>query len=54
MTPEPDEDYGPAECQHCGGAGFLLTCCDDICHGQGYCMHGDGEEVCPACDGEGE
>ena len=40
-------------CHHCGGEGFILTCIDDLCHGQGYCMHGDGEEICPHCNGEG-
>lgn len=39
-------------CWRCGGDGFILTCCDDLCHGAGYCMHGDGEEVCPECGGE--
>lgn len=41
-------------CSECGGAGFIVTCCDDICNGLGYCIHGDGEMTCPACHGEGE
>ena len=36
-------------CDNCGGDGWILTCCDDICHGLGYCMHGDGMEMC-ACN----
>lgn len=41
-------------CQTCMGEGIIITCCDDICVGGGYCIHGDGEEICPDCDGEGE
>ncbi len=52
------DDYGgdfeePIECWNCGGEGFVLTCWDDMCHGQGYCMHGDGETMCHVCKGEG-
>ena len=39
-------------CWNCHGEGFIIVCCDDICHGQGYCMHGDGEDICPICEGE--
>ncbi len=42
-----DDDY----CQRCDGEGFILVCWDDICQGQGYCMHGDGEIICPECHG---
>lgn len=53
-----DEDEGDylgdlITCGHCGGEGFEITCCDDICHGVGYCIHGDGERTCPHCGGEG-
>lgn len=41
-------------CLTCGGDGVIITCCDDICVGIGHCIHGDGEEVCPDCGGEGE
>ena len=41
-------------CQRCGGDGEIVVCCDDICHGQGWCFHGDGMEACPDCKGEGE
>lgn len=41
-------------CLRCNGEGFIVVCIDDICRGSGNCMHGDGEVVCPECDGEGE
>lgn len=41
-------------CPDCGGCGLILTCIDDICHGAGECIHGDGEDVCQTCEGEGE
>jgi hypothetical protein len=41
----PDDDDG--SCARCGGDGWILTCCDDMCHGLGYCIHGDGMEMCP-------
>jgi hypothetical protein len=42
---EPDDDDG--SCDECGGGeGWILTCCDDMCHGVGYCIHGDGMEMC--------
>lgn len=48
---DEDED---GSCYLCGGDGFEVTCCDDICHGQGFCMHGDGNENCPACNKDGD
>jgi hypothetical protein len=58
---EPDQDPDLWEddhdddsyCPTCLGEGLVLICCDDICVGQGYCMHGDGGEVCPECGGTG-
>ena len=44
-----DDDCCPA----CLGAGTIVTCCDDICVGQGWCMLGDGDEICPECGGDG-
>jgi hypothetical protein len=47
---EPDDfdDYeGSDGCYICGGAGFVVTCIDDMCRGAGECMHGDGESPCP-------
>jgi hypothetical protein len=41
-------------CERCGGEGIIITCIDDLCVGGGHCIHGDGEEVCPDCFGEGE
>lgn len=49
-----ETDDEPHECPHCGGSGEVMVCCDDLCHGQGYCIHGDGEQMCPACQGSGE
>ena len=49
---EEADDYGNDPCWRCGGAGFIVTCCDDICRGLGYCIHGDGETECPVCHGE--
>ena len=52
-----DDDYGdyegPVTCWKCGGDGFLIVCVDDLCHGAGHCMHGDGEALCPECKGDG-
>lgn len=48
------DDYGePVTCWFCLGEGFVVVCCDDLCQGAGHCMHGDGEDVCPECGGEG-
>lgn len=41
-------------CETCWGEGYIVTCCDDICVGSGYCIHGDGEKICPDCQGEGD
>lgn len=40
-------------CLRCHGDGWILICPDDLCHGAGYCIHGDGEMMCPECDGKG-
>lgn len=40
-------------CPECGGKGYIITCCDDICVGSDHCIHGDGEDVCEECEGEG-
>lgn len=47
-----ETDDEPHECPNCGGRGFVITCWDDLC--QDGCIHGDGEEMCPACQGSGE
>lgn len=55
-----DHDHGEdgylgeaVTCWGCGGEGIVVFCCDDICQGQGYCMHGDGDSICRDCGGEG-
>jgi hypothetical protein len=40
-------------CNRCSGEGWIITCWDDMCIGTGHCIHGDGEEICPDCFGEG-
>ncbi len=46
----PDEDYN---CSRCDGNGSIMICCDDMCQGLGECIHGDGEIMCPVCEGAG-
>lgn len=43
-----DDDDG--DCPECGGTGWINDCCDDMCQGQGWCMHGDGDRPCPECN----
>ena len=41
-------------CPDCNGEGEHVVCCDDICVGQGRCMHGaGGMAICDTCYGEG-
>lgn len=47
------EYLGHQTCWRCGGEGSKVTCMDDLCHGAGRCIHGDGDEMCRECDGEG-
>lgn len=59
VDPQTDDGYDdelddPMTCHQCHGEGTIVVCWDDICQGQGYCMHGDGEDVCPHCLGSGE
>lgn len=49
-----DDEYDGDGCYLCGGAGFIITCIDDMCHGTGSCMHGDGEDDCPVCNQDGD
>lgn len=49
-----EEFHEPATCWNCGGEGFVISCFDDLCHGAGYCIHGDdGHDMCRECQGEG-
>jgi hypothetical protein len=42
-------------CDRCDGEGWIINCCDDICHGMGRCIHGSsGYKTCPQCKGAGE
>jgi hypothetical protein len=40
-------------CWKCAGEGIIVVCWDDMCRGTGHCIHGDGEDVCPICLGDG-
>ncbi len=40
-------------CPECGGAGFISTCWDDLCHGEMGCIHGDGNIDCNECGSDG-
>lgn len=46
--PEGDD----AECSRCHGTGEFVSCPDDMCHGQDFCIHGD-DSTCPSCGGSG-
>lgn len=49
---DDDGEYmGRVTCWRCD-EGTILDCCDDLCHGQGWCMHGRNR-MCPNCCGEG-
>ncbi|MYD94119.1 MAG: hypothetical protein F4Y02_10590 [Chloroflexi bacterium] len=51
------DDHRQIPCLRCEESGQLLVCTDDICHGLGECMNGngscDGMRTCPDCQGEG-
>lgn len=49
---EPDGFGGG--CWYCGGRGWIVTCIDDMCHGQDECIHGDDPDPCPECNPKGE
>lgn len=60
-----DYEYSDCECPACGHTptherdcydcedGEECDCCDDICQGLGYCIHGDGMITCRECHGTG-
>ena len=49
---DDDFDCDGGYCYRCDGQGFIVVCIDDLCRGAGECMHGDGEVICPDCNGE--
>lgn len=52
MEEEYYDDQG-VQCWKCSGEGFVIVCIDDMCRGSGNCIHGDGEEICHICNGDG-
>ncbi len=40
-------------CYDCNEFNEVCVCCDDLCQGAGECMHGDGMDPCPECNGIG-
>ena len=51
---DDDSDYlGGVTCWGCGGSGIRIVCMDDLCRNSDHCIHGDGEEMCDKCNGEG-
>jgi hypothetical protein len=48
-----DYEEGEPVCLRCEGDGELMICIDDMCHGSGECIHGDGYQTCPDCKGTG-
>lgn len=51
LHPDDFDDYEP-DCYRCDGSGTILICPDDMCRGAGECIHGDGEILCPSCNGD--
>lgn len=54
--PEDFDEYEDDEhnCCTCGGRGYMITCIDDLCHGQDECMHGDPPSPCRECNPKAE
>lgn len=46
MFRDVDDEY----CDTCSCRGFVTYCPDDLCQGDGGCIHGDNQ-VCPECGG---
>lgn len=51
---ELDYDEHDNSCYYCGGRGYMIVCCDDLCRSADECMHGDGEDNCPVCNRDGQ
>ena len=47
-----DNFDGGSGCYACGGSGWFVDCIDDMCHGQGECIHGDPPRACPNCNAD--
>ena len=41
-----DDTRDPDDCPMCDEYGMIVVCWDDLCHGAGECMHGDGMAIC--------
>jgi hypothetical protein len=54
VSDDDGEYMGSVTCWGCGGRGSIVTCMDDLCRNGDGCMHGDGEEMCPECKGDGD
>jgi hypothetical protein len=53
-TREEWEDFESRGCWNCGGRGWMVTCIDDLCHGQDECIHGDPPTPCRVCNKDGK
>jgi hypothetical protein len=51
VCPKCGHETHARDCQSCDEFGQVVTCIDDMCRGQDYCIHGDGMSACPDCDG---
>lgn len=38
-------------CDRCSNKGYIVVCIDDLCANNDHCIHGDGEAICPNCEG---
>jgi len=52
---EIEDEFGDdgGGCCNCGGRGWFVDCIDDLCHGQGECIHGDPPTPCRVCNRDG-
>ena len=51
QIPEWIDEEDDDRCQKCDGSGDYVWCVDDMCRGQGWCIHGC--DICPECHGSG-
>jgi len=53
MDQDNDFDFdGAWYCLGCDNKGYVIICCDDLCANEEYCIHGDGQIICPECEGQ--